>query len=179
MLAGFDVATHILPYMQRLGNLANALVTLAVCEDSSMVCVAAARSASSLAPPIEPGTHVSIATTAMGRAYLASASRSERNRILKYLAKTKASSWQTIVKDLEATYREYAKHGYCTTIEGWRKGHNGVAVPLYLKNYGRRVVLSCGGPAIQLSHEALTERVAPNLLRVANEIEVSFEKMLA
>jgi DNA-binding IclR family transcriptional regulator len=179
MLAGFDVADHILPYMRRLGDLANALVTLAMCEDFSMVCVAAARSASSLAPPIEPGTHVSIATTAMGRAYLASASRSERDRIVKHLAKTKAASWKAMEKDLAATFREYAKHGYCTTIEGWRKGHNGVAVPLYLKNYGRRVVLSCGGPAFQLPREAIVERVGPSLLRVANEIEVSFEKLLA
>lgn len=178
MLAGYDVATHILPYMQRLGNQANALVTLAMCEDYSMVCVAAARSSSSLAPPIEPGTHVSIATTAMGRAYLASASRSERERILKYLAEAKPASWKSIEKDLEASYREYAKYGYCTTIEGWRKGHNGVAVPLYLKNYGRRVVLSCGGPTIQLPRQVISERVAPSLIRIANEIEVSFERLL-
>lgn len=179
MLAGFDVATRLLPHMQRLAETTDALVTLSTCVDSSMVCIAAARSAACLAPPIEPGTHLSVATTALGRAYLASASRSERDRLLKHLARAKASSWQALEKDLEACFREYARHGYCTTIDGWRKGYNGVAVPLYLKNYGRRVVLSCGGPAFQLPRDAITRQVGPAMLRVAGEIEVSFEKLLA
>lgn len=112
MLAGFEVATHILPYMQRLAEATNALVTLSTCVDSTMVCVSAARSAACRAPSIEPGTHLSIATTALGRAYLASASRTERDRILKYLAKAKPTSWQGMQRNLEACFREYGKHGY-------------------------------------------------------------------
>jgi DNA-binding IclR family transcriptional regulator len=179
MLAGFDVRAHMLPYMQRLAEFANCVVTLAICEDFSMVAVDDVRSASTLLPPLEPGTHISIATSSMGRAYLASASRSERDRILNHLAKTKPGSWHTIEKDLEKTFKEYRKVGFCTAIDDWRKGMNAVAVPLYLKNFGRRVVLSCGGPASQLSSDSIHKRVGARLLRVANEIETSFEKTLA
>ena len=177
MLAGFDLGGHVLPYMQRLADFANCLTTLAVREDFSMLCVATARSASSLAPPIEPGTHISIATTAMGRAYLASASRAERDRILKHLAKTKVGEWPVLERGLERSFREYARLGYCTTLEDWRKGHNGAAVPLYLKNFGRRVVLSCGGPAFQFSRDEISGRIGPFLLRIAGEVELSFERM--
>lgn len=178
MLAGFDVGGHVLPYMQRLADFANSLVTLAVREDFSMLCLTAARSASSLAPPIDPGTHISIATTAMGRAYLASASRAERDRILEHLALTKPAAWPSLQRGLEKSFREYAKLGYCITLEDWRKGHNGAAVPLYLKNVGRRVVLSCGGPAFQFPRNEIFGRIGPFLLRIASEIELSFEKML-
>jgi len=150
-------------------------VTLGAFEDYSIVCLASARGPRTSAPAAEPGMHVSGFATAMGRAYLAACGRLERQRIAAYAADRKPSAASELQKTIQAAVSEYGRRGYCTTIEGWRKGQNGIAVPLYLKNYGRRLVLGCGGPSLEVTPETIHGDLSVFLLDVANEIEVAFE----
>ena len=120
--------------------------------------------------------HVSAFGTAMGRAYLASCGRLERVRILERATKRKPAQAESLEKLVSGAVSEYSRRGYCTTIEGWRRGQNGIAVPLYLKNYGRRLVLGCGGPSREVSPELVFGDLSRELLATANDIEIAFER---
>lgn len=176
MVAGYDIAERIRPFMQRLATTGNCLVTLGAYEDHSVICLASARGAHSKAPHVEPGMRVSAFSTGMGRAYLASCGRLERERILRQALSRRPEAAAELERSIARAVTEYGRRGYCTTIEGWRKGQNGVAVPLFLKRYGRRLMLGCGGPSREVTPEDVVGDLADAMLSVANEIEVLFER---
>ena len=113
-----------------------------------------------------------------GRAYLASCSAAEQRKLIECLL---AHGEKRNVADLR-TMTDLALdslriHGYCTSIHEWREGVTGVAVPLYLKHFGRRLVLTCGGSARQLTPEFIVEGIAPLLKQTATDIEAACEQL--
>jgi DNA-binding IclR family transcriptional regulator len=100
---------------------------------------------------LEVGVHVALDTSAMGRVYLASCSAMERKAILLHLAKSRKRDVLEFGMVAAKAIDDYRRRGYCTSIHEWRKGVAGVAVPLYLKEFGRRMVLTCGGSVKQLT----------------------------
>lgn len=178
MLGGMDLQPLIHPYMQELAERANSLVALATCEDWSMMCVTVVRSRDTQTLPLEVGAHVALDTSAMGRAYIASCSAAEQKKILEHLAGNRKRDPALLRKNIVNAINGYRSRGYCTSIDDWRDGVNGVAVPLYLKNFGRRMVLTCGGTAKQMTRRHIDEHVAPFLIKTASDIEQVFERML-
>lgn len=176
MVAGYDVAAYLQPHMQRLANRFDCLVTLGAYENDSIVCLASAHGSTAGAPVVDPGMHVSAFRTAMGRAYLASCGRLERQRIIDRVARQRPTHARELEQTVQRAVNEYARRGYCSTIEGWRKGRNGLAVPLFLKGYGRRLVLGCGVDLRALAPESITGELSTFLLQIANDIEVAFER---
>jgi DNA-binding IclR family transcriptional regulator len=176
MVAGYDVAERLQPFMQRLSEDHNCLVTLGAYEDGTIICLASAQGTGSRAPRVEPGMRVPTFSTAMGRAYLASCGHLEQQRLLAQATKRKPQDAEAMAKTLSGALSEYGKRGYCTTIEGWRKGQNGIAVPLFLKSYGRRLLLGCGGPSVDVTPERVFGTLSQGALAIANEIEVMFER---
>lgn len=174
--AGDDIAGQLQPAMRRLALQHDCLVTLGAYEDASIVCLAGARGPSTQAPSVEPGMHVSVFSTAMGRAYLASCGRLERQRILDQAVRRKPAEAEALGKMVQSAVAEYSRRGVCTTIEGWRRGHNGIAVPLFLKQHGRRLTLGCGAPSRELTPERVFDGLSQALLATANEIEIAFER---
>ncbi|NYT60839.1 IclR family transcriptional regulator [Alcaligenaceae bacterium] len=171
MLGGMALRPLVLPYMQRLADHSNSLVALATCEDYSMLIIESITSHNTLAQPLEVGAHVALDTSAMGRAYLASCSSAERNNILHHLATNRKRKPAELDQLAAKAIHDYRTHGYCTSIHDWRNGVTGVAVPLYLKNFGRRLVLTCGGSIKQLTTDHITNTIAPLLIKTAHEIE--------
>lgn len=174
--AGDDIAEQLQPAMRRLAIEHDCLVTLGAYEDASIVCLAGARGPSTLAPSVEVGMHVSVFSTAMGRAYLASCGQLERQRILDQAVLRKPSEAEALSKMVQSAVAEYTRRGVCTTIEGWRRGQNGIAVPLFLKQHGRRLTLGCGAPSRELTPERVFGALCQALLVTANDIEVAFER---
>jgi DNA-binding IclR family transcriptional regulator len=177
MLGGMALRPLILPYMKELAERANSLVALATCEDYSMLIIEVVRSPNTLAQPLEVGSHVALDTSAMGRAYLASCSAAEQKKIVQHLANSRQRDAGELGMLTARAIDDYRSRGYCTSIHEWREGVTGVAVPLYLKNFGRRMVLTCGGSVRQLTTRHITDNIAPLLIRTAGEIEKTFERM--
>ena len=176
MIAGYDIAERIRPFMQALATEGNCLVTLGAYEDHAIICLASARGPASRAPHVEPGMRVSAFSTGMGRAYLASCGRLERERILGQAIARRPEQAAELESSIARAVAEYGRRGYCTTIEGWRKGQNGMAVPLYLKRSGRRLMLGCGGPSREVTPEDVVGELATRMLSIANDVEVLFER---
>ncbi len=177
MLGGMALRALTLPHMKALAERSNSLVSLATCENYSMLIIDVVMASKTLALPLEIGSHVSLDTSAMGRAYLASCSAAEQKAIMQHLAsdqKRNPDELRTMKARIQASFRE---QGYCTSIHEWRNGVTGVAVPLYLKHFGRRLVLSCGGSIRQLTPERIANHIAPALIHTASEIEKASEAL--
>ena len=125
---------------------------------------------------MEVGARMAIDTTAMGRVHLASSSVAERQRIVRHLTGERGRDAKTLQATIDRSVVELKRHGYCTSINEWRAGVNGVAVPLYLRNLGRRLLLTCGGKATQLTQQRIHDVIGPMLIDAAHSIEQAVEK---
>lgn len=171
MLGGMLLRNIAMPAMQKLAKLSESQTAIATCEDSSILIIEVATSPTMQAYPMEVGARMAIDMTAMGRVYLASSSAAERNRIIKHLLEDGRRDKHKLLEIVDASIAEFKQHGYCTSINSWRSGVNGVAVPLYMQDLGRRLVLTCGGDATQLTENRIYKVVAPKLKEMALDME--------
>lgn len=177
MRGGMALRRLALPYMTELAKKSNSLVALTTCENLNMLMIEVVRPHTSKVEMLEVGTRMPLDSTAMGRAYLASCNQTEQRKLLLEIAKNKNIDPKSLVDHLQNSFETYRKHGYCVSINEWKSGANGLAVPLYLKDFGRRIVLTCGGTTRQLSAEKIKNKIAPLLLETAREIESIYGKM--
>jgi DNA-binding IclR family transcriptional regulator len=177
MSGGMQLRNLVGPYMQLLAEEAKSHVALVTCEDFSMLILDVVSDDETQAQPMPVGAHMTLDTTAMGRAYLASCSVAERTRIVEHLLRERGRKRATLERTVERAREEYATRGYCTSVDDWRHGVTGVAVPLFLRNLGRRIVLTCGGVASQMSEEQIHAHVAPRLMATAKKIEAVSAKL--
>src|SRR5581483_6138023 len=82
MLARMDVRRLARPMMQELANFSRAMVSLGVRERLHLIYIENCRSQSALTLSLDVGSRIPIATTAMGRAYLAILSEAERAELM-------------------------------------------------------------------------------------------------
>lgn len=176
MWRGMTLRPIMLPHMKKLAAHSQSLVALATCEDNSMLIVDAVEGPGTLAEPLEVGSHVGLIGSAMGRAYLCGCSPAERLKILQNLARRRKRNPAELQEIASRAEAEFRKHGYCTSIHEWRDGVTGLAIPLRLENFGRTMVLTCGGSARQLSPEKI-EEIAPVLISTAQQIEQQCRKL--
>ena len=176
MLAGAYVRPLILPHMERLAVQGRVRVLLATYEDHSMVAVLAVDGTRPLVSTLEVGGRYGLFGTATGRAYLASCSRGEQIDILSHSTDTQQYSADQMHAELDSAVSSYTRLGYCTSLNTWKQGRQGVAIPIYLRNLGRRVVLSCGTPADQTASRGIDEELGPLLRRSAEDIAHDFAR---
>lgn len=174
MLAGTDMHALVLPHIKRLAEIASARVLLATCQDRSMVVIQGADKGHRYPPRSEVGAQYAIYGSAMGRAYLASCSSIEQSGIISRLTKSEGHDPARLRLEVEMAVSQYQKHGYCVSLNAWRQGVHGVAIPIYLRNLGHRVVLACGGAASRLTQSCLEQKVVPLLLQSADDIKHAF-----
>ena len=100
------------------------------------------------------GTRIPIATTALGRGYLAGLPEPERKALLEELRASRAAKdWPAIRKGVEREMERHRSKGYCFGGD-WDAALTGVALPLILP--GRTVLsLSCAGARAQLPETRL------------------------
>jgi DNA-binding IclR family transcriptional regulator len=77
----------------------------------------------------------------------------------------------TLRSEIDQAIKSYRSQGYCTSMGEIRRGNHSISVMLNLPHLGRRMTLSCGGPADQLPERVLHHRVAPLLMQSAAAIE--------
>ncbi len=170
MSGGMLLRSLAAPYLQILAEESKSHVALATCEDFSMLLLDVVSYDETRAQPMAVGSHMTLDTTAMGRAYMASCSQAERGRIIDHLLQ-RGRRRPALEQVVALAQQEYEAHGYCTSMHAWRDGVNGVAVPLFLPSLGRRFVLTCGGVASQMPEQAIRDSVAPLLIKTAQKIE--------
>lgn len=179
MVGGMDLRPLLRPYMKDIAARIEGQTALATADDFSMLIIDVAVSRDTAHLPLEGGSHVAIASTAMGRAYFASCSSAEQKRIRQRLLGRHKGDAERLDAALTRAIDEYRSLGYCTSINDWQQDLSGVAVPLYLKNFGRRMVLTCGAPRAALSPRRIQTAVGPLMVRSAHNIERAFERWVS
>ncbi len=171
VLARMDIRQMARPLMQELADASKAMVSLGTRDRLSLIYVENCRSASALTLSLDVGSRIPIATTAMGRAYLAMASERERAVIFDDLAALDELAWPALKRGIDQALRDSAHLGVACSFGDWQPDVNAIAVGFDPGGGMPLMAMNCGGPAFQLSPDFLLSEVRPKLLAMVQRLE--------
>ena len=174
MLARLDVRQVARPLMQELADFSQAAVSLGTRDRLSMIYVEHCRSQAALTISLDVGSRIPLATTALGRAYLAATSDGERSELMDRIEELDELAWPKIRDGIEAALKQYRERGCCCSFGDWQKDVNAIAVAFRPGAGMPPMALNCGGPAFSLSEKFLLNEVRPRLIELVHRIEESF-----
>jgi DNA-binding IclR family transcriptional regulator len=169
-MSKLDIRQLARPHMQDLADFSRSMVSLGMRDRLSMIYVENCRSQAALTLRLDVGSRIPIATTAMGRAYLAEASSSERNDILERVRELDEIKWPDIRDGIERSLDDYSRLGCCPSFGDWQSDVNAIAIAFKPANGTSVLSLNCGGPAFNLSPEFLLDEVRPRLMEVVERL---------
>ena len=168
-VANVQVSRLIQPLMEDLAKQHQVSVGLTVRERLSMIYVENCRHHTVQSLRVEVGASIPLATSAAGRAYLASLEAHERAEFINYLGERQPQNWQQQVDAIDEAVSSYQHHGYCLSLGDWNRTVNAFAVPFQVQG-GKTMVLSIGGPSYLVSAQQIDQTFAPQLLHLVEEI---------
>ncbi|MGC8702376.1 MAG: IclR family transcriptional regulator [Thiomonas sp.] len=168
-LARMDIRQMARPLMQELADASKAMVSLGTRDRLSMIYVENCRSTSALTLSLDVGSRIPIATTAMGRAYLAVAS--ERAAIFDDLAALDELAWPALKRGIDQALDEVRTRGVACSFGDWQPDVNAIAVGFDPGGGMPLMAINCGGPAFLLAPEFLLGEVRPRLLDLVRRLE--------
>jgi len=171
MLTRLDVRKIARPMMLELANFANATVSLGVRDKLSMIYVENCRSAAALALTLDVGSRIPVATSAIGRAWLAAVADRERQAFLEQVREIDDVAWPGILRGIEAALKDYPTLGVTCSFGDWHKDVNGIARAFDPGNGLPIMAINVGGPSFHLSPEFLLQEVRPRLIDLVTRLE--------
>ena len=170
-LGQLDIRRVARPLMQELSEYTKTSVHLAVSDRLSMQVVDTYWNAAAFV--IDIGSRIPIATTSLGRAYVAALPADDRKRILEAIRTARPDDWPNNKKKFDQAFRDYEEYGFCFSIGDWRREVNAVAAPFIPRDGSGPVVIGCSGPAFQLEPEHLKRDVGPRLTALVANLSSS------
>jgi DNA-binding IclR family transcriptional regulator len=170
MLSRLDVRQYARPYLQELADFSRTSVSLGMRDRLSMIYIENCRSQAALTLRLDVGARIPITTTAMGRAYLAITSQSERADILERVRELDELKWPSMVEGVDRAIEEFRTLGCCTSFGDWQPDVNAIAVAFKPDNGSQILSINCGGPAFNLPQEYLLGEVKPRLLELVERL---------
>ncbi len=162
-LRNFDFRNQARPHLAQLAEIAGANVHLGVRDGLDILLIDTLKPRSALIlSRMDVGSRMAIATSAAGRAYMASLPNDERTALMAQLLAVSADP-AALQARLDEAFSEYARLGFCTSFGEWHPDIHALGFTLRGPR-GELYAVSCGGPAFKLSREMLLEKVAPKLL---------------
>jgi DNA-binding IclR family transcriptional regulator len=171
MLARMDMREIARPLMQELADHSQSMVSLGMRDRLSMIYVENCRSESALTLSLDVGSRIPIASTAMGRAYLAVCGEAEREQVMQRIRELDEAAWPRVHEGIERAHAEYRELGCCTSFGEWQKDVNAIAIAFHPPSGRSPMAINCGGPSFKLSREFLLEQVRPPLLALASRLQ--------
>lgn len=172
MLSNLDIRDLARPLMQELAEYAGCSVAIGVRDRLSMLYVDWVRSSAPITVMRSIGTRLPIATTSMGRAYLAAATDAERNAVLDQVRAQDETAWPCIESGMGDAMKDYATRGFCLSYGDWDADIASVGVP-FMAPDGTQMAFNCGGPAFVLSRDKLENDIGPRLVALVKRVEAA------
>lgn len=172
MLSKLDVRQVARPWMEELAALDKVEVALGTRDRLSMIYVEACHSPKP--PPgtiLDVGSRIPVATTAMGRAWLAAIGPQERAEFLERVSKRHAGSWAEAKRGIERALHEHSTLGVTCSFGEWQQNINGIACAVLPGDDLPPMAISCGGLADRLSPQFLLAEVRPRLITLVARVE--------
>ncbi|QQS13279.1 MAG: IclR family transcriptional regulator [Rhodospirillales bacterium] len=169
-LSNMDVRHVARAPMQALAQQINASVSLGGRDRHSMIWLECHRGPSAVGITYDVGSRVPIASTAMGRAYVAALPEPEKSRLLDSLRRRGRDDWGKIKAGIEQAEREIAERGFCLSWGEWLPEIAGVGAPLRSPDGETFFAFNASAPIYQVSRERLEQDWGPRLVRMAREV---------
>lgn len=170
-LARLDVKEVSRPLMQALANETSTLVSLGTRDDLAMLYIENCRGYSLVTLRLEIGSRIPLASTAMGRAYLAGAEPALRQGLEERLRALDPLQWPRLQAGIDRAVADLAAHGCCSSFGDWHAEIHAIAVPLRTGQGLPPMVVNAACPATATSAETLTRLVQPRLIETVRAIE--------
>jgi DNA-binding IclR family transcriptional regulator len=171
MLSKLDVRQAARPAMEELAALGNVEVALGTRDRLSMIYIEACRSSRPPANILDVGSRIPVATTAMGRAWLAAIGDEGRAEFLERVSKRHAGSWPETRRGIQRAIHEHSTLGVTCSFGEWQQDVNGIACAIRPGDDLPPMAISCGGAAERLSPQFLLTEVRPRLITMVARIE--------
>lgn len=170
-LRHFDIRKALRPRLHELADECGAAIHLCIRNRLDMVVIESVRpSAGALTIRLGLGDRLNIATSAIGRAYLAALPVTERDALVDAIHIASNSERLNIRAVANAAVDELTTRGYVSVFGDWDRDVNAVAIPIQAPS-GERFAINCGGPAFLFPPEVLTEQIAPRLLTAVRRLQ--------
>ncbi|MFM9922528.1 IclR family transcriptional regulator [Variovorax sp. H27-G14] len=163
------------PLMQQLANDTGCLIALGMRDGMSMLYVETCRSDSIVTIRLNIGSRIPLATSAMGRAYLAAAKPGARRGLEERIRTLDMAGWPRIEQGIRQAVEDIDRHGCCSSFGDWRGEVSAIASPLRVGKGMPLMVLSAAGPR-SMPPEVFMQEVRPQLLDTVHAIERHFRK---
>lgn len=173
MMSRLNVRQVARPLMQELAAFAGASVSLGVRERLSIIYIEHCRAQTALAVSSDVGSRFPLATSAMGRAYLAVAEDTERAGILLALRAQGGDDWASTLAGIEKAAQDHRKLGVTCSFGDWHSDVNGIGRAFNPGGGLPPMAISCTGPASRLMKDFLLQEVRPRLIDITQRIEAT------
>ena len=173
MLARLDVRQIARPLMQELADATRSMVSLGTRDRLSMIYVENCRSSAALTLSLDVGSRIPVATSAIGRAWLAAIPERERQDFMERVQELDEVAWPDIRAGIERAIAEYHTLGVTCSFGDWQRDVNGIARAFQPGGGLPPMAINCGGPSFNLSQDFLLNEVRPRLIDTVTRLEAS------
>jgi DNA-binding IclR family transcriptional regulator len=168
---GFDFRQHARAHLVELADSVGANVHVGVRDGLDIVLIETVRPRNAVVlAGLEVGSRLSIAASAVGRAFLAALPLEERRELLARIKEGSGALWPQVESRLDAALAEHALLGYCSSLGEWHPEINSLGFTLRSAR-GELFGISVGGPAYKFPEDVMRERVAAKLLSTQGAIQ--------
>lgn len=171
MLSKLDLRQVARPLMQELALASRATVSLGVRDRLSMIYVENCRGSAALTLTLDVGSRIPLATSAIGRAWLAVSTPAERAAAMAELRDADRKNWPALRRGIEQAVSDHAELGVTRSFGEWQPEVNGIARGFQPGNGLPAMAINIGGAAFQLSPEHLMQELRPRLIEVVARLE--------
>jgi len=171
VMGRFDVRDVARPLMQELADGAATSVALGARQGLNMALVEVCKGKAVLSLNMEVGMRLPLATSAIGRCYLAICSETERLELFEEIQKSDRKAWPALLEGIEKSLAEYRQYGVCSSFGEWQPDVNGIAVGFRPGSGMPPMAINCGAPAFKISSQHLMTEIRPRILALAKKLE--------
>lgn len=173
-LSGMPVREAAQGYMQRLADDCGdgVLIALGGRVEHTMTYLACARARGVISLQLGVGSRISLARSAMGRAYLAACPAEEREEFLAGAeANTDPALWPKIKDGIARAADEIAERGFYANLGEWQPGVHSISVPFRSPDAETPLLaVNLGGPSTYLPKDKLEKNFAPRLVELVQTL---------
>lgn len=143
LLAGLQLRQQARAAMMVLARKVLGTVGIGLRHQADIVCVETVRVEGSPPPPVERGMPMPLIASAMGNAWLAAATPTERSHAANMIKTKYPRTYGRYFPRVNAAVREFAEKGYCSSSGFLNQEKFAVATPLRRRIDGELVIFNC------------------------------------
>ncbi|MEY1662143.1 IclR family transcriptional regulator [Isoalcanivorax beigongshangi] len=158
------------PFMQELADATDCMVAMAAVDGTKVNYIQVCQGNGPMVLRLAAGSQVPMATTALGRVYLAATHEHDRNQRLAKLEEEYGRDWPEVLRGIERGFEDYQKYGFCISDGEWNRDVSGVAVPMFVDGGEHILPMNIGGSALRLTRRILVENLGPRLKELVDQV---------